>query len=243
MRNSYLELRARETVPLLIGPDRATESPNKLAPPRPEEPKIQSEKTVAISPSATTGDAVSESLTAKVKSEIIVFHPEIWWGRWSNVASLGLPDDGRVTQLLTSGRELGPGNNFYGVVRDNLVSELPQAGSASFKLYDGEAYLLKNSNVLPLTIQDASLHVNFESRRFDTSLNLNSAETSVTGSNLIPIAASGAVTHDGFLLSIPNAQNSSVSGMLSNSRNQAAYVFDRNFTNSVQVIGVTRWQR
>jgi preprotein translocase subunit YajC len=243
MRNAYLELRARDAVPVLMTPDRAIESPNKVAPPRPEEPKVQADKAAAMGTSTSVGEAVPEVITTKVKSAIHMFQPEIWWGRWSNVAALGLPDDTRVTQLLVGGRELGPGNNFYGIVRNNLVSDLPRVGSVSFKLFDGEAYLLNAKTVSPLVIQDASLNVNFETRRFDTHLNLSPIASSTNNANLIPIDVGGVVTFDGFLLGNSNTQNSSVSGMLSNSKNQAAYVFDKNLTNGTQAIGVTRWQR
>lgn len=240
MRNAYLELRSREFAPILIAPERGMDAPNKIAPPRPEEPKASADKTVALNAPVSGGDAVTEALTVKVNASLQVFRPELWWGRWSNASSYGLPDDQRVVSYLAPGRELGAGSNFYGLVRKTWKTDLPNSGAVSFRLFDGEALLLQDKKANSLLIQNASLMVNFETRRFDTQLNLVSPVGTVSP---IPINASGTMTFDGYLFSAPNADNTSISGFLANSKNQAAYIFERALNNGTQVYGVTRWQR
>lgn len=239
MRNTYLELRGRDAAPILISPGRAIDSPNKVSPPLPEEPKagVPGQSGAAQTPT----DTLSETVAAKASASINAPVMEVWWGRWGNLPSL--PADRQFMALLTQGREVGVGNWLYGIIRTPFTTDLPNSGVASFSLFDGEAYLLNAANqATPLNFQSANFTINFATRTFDTHLALAPFGGAASAAP-IAVDSSGAVTFQGYFIGNANAQGTSVAGVLANSLNQAAYVFNRPLANATQVVGATRWQR
>jgi hypothetical protein len=240
MRNTYLELRGRDTAPILVSPNRAIDAPNKVSPPLPEEPKAGSGASTGSTQGAPN-DTLTETVAAQASSSIAAPAMEVWWGRWGNLP--GLPADRQFLALLTGNREIGTGNWLYGVIRTPFTTDLPNSGVVGFSLFDGEAYLVSSSKQLTaLDFLSSSLTINFSTRTFDTHLSLG-VPGSAAGTAPIAIDSSGAVTFQGYLFGNVNAQGTTVSGVLSNSLTQAAYVFNRPLANASQVIGATRWQR
>lgn len=70
MRDAYLELRGRYDAPKLVPAGKALESPNLLSPPRPEEPRVTSDKLAKANANVDSHDAVREVAVDTIKSRV-----------------------------------------------------------------------------------------------------------------------------------------------------------------------------
>jgi hypothetical protein len=257
MRNAYLELRAKSDAPIFVPAEKALESPNLIAPPRPEEPKINSNKStivgeaqavnlvadanrisLPIKPKPDTSNTTpntggNSNTTPEIKPEPL---PEIWWGRWSQFAQ----DGKSVSSISTSDRDVVGVNSVFGIVRKtNDSASLPSSGVVGFKLADSEAYVLnKDKNLSDAKIINPSLTVDFTNRRYDTSLTV---QNSTVGN--VDIQSKGSVTFQGYFVNEANTPDTEISGGLTTNGNQAGYVFQRLLTGGHFVVGATRWKR
>jgi hypothetical protein len=262
MRDAYLELRSRTDAPLLVPAEKALESPNHVAPPRPEEPR-NTDKQNKGSVSGDSQDAVREAATGLVKNQLDAASapppvpvvsiapvvapvavpkppaaPQFSWGRWSNFVQPG-QEDKSVVARLTPDREIAFGNDVFGLVRQTGTVVVPGSGIARFQLADSEAYVMRDHKTLtPAQVKGASLMVDFGAKRFDTALTVNSTEMAP-----VAVQASGRVTFQGQFFSDPNTTGTVVNGSLSPDLTQAGSVFQRDLTNSLGVVGVVRWIR
>ena len=253
MRDAYLELRSRNESPLLVPAEKALDSPNHVAPPRPEEPRAAAaDKQSKTSASGDSQDAIREAATGLLKNQVdaatalapvpnISVPPpatQYWWGRWSSFIQAG--QEGKsISAALGPDREITVGNSVFGLVREKGDVALPNSGIAKFQLADSEAYVLHGSKTLTSAqVSAASLTVDFGGRRFDTALTVNSNDAAP-----IPVQASGRVTFQGQLFSDANTTGTVVNGSLSRDLSQAGYVFQRDLSNSLSVVGATRWIR
>lgn len=245
MQNAYLELRSRNEAPLLVPAEKALESPNLVAPPRPEEPHASADKQSKTNSNIDTRDAIREVTVDTIKSRVDAAAadvpppppPKYWWGRYSNFVKAD--GEGSVASVLAPGRELTVGNEVFILVREaGDVTFMPNSGVAKFQLANSEAYFMKDPKTLsPAQVSGASLTVDFGARRFDTALTVNGDGYSPVG-----IQASGRVTGQGELKGDPNT-GTTVMGSMSRFTDQAGYLFQRNLGGGLSVVGATRWTR
>lgn len=265
MRDAYLELRNRNEAPLLVPAEKALESPNRIAPPRPEEPHPGVDKQAKSGASADAQDAVRDATAGVIKTQVdaVVVTPQApppltgtvtppslpsqpspppatqyWWGRWSSFVQPG-QESSSVVAVLAPDREITVSNAVFGLVREKGDIVMPNSGVAKFQLADSEAAVLRdNKNLTAAQIASPTLSVDFGARRFETALTVNSA-----GMSPVAIRASGGITFQGNFFSDANATNTVVNGSLSKDASQAAYVFQRDLASNLSVLGVTRWVR
>lgn len=247
MRDAYLELRNRNDAPLLVPAEKALESPNLLAPPRPEEPRAAADKQSKSGANIDTKDAIREVAVDNLKNKVDAAIPgepfvaapsaKFWWGRWSTFVEPGA--EGSFVAALAPGRELAIGNNVFGVLRETGEAVLPNSGIAKFQLAGSEAYLMKDQSTLTAAqVTSPSLTIDFGARRYDTALTVNS-----NGTAPVAVQSSGSITWQGNFRPESNSPATSVEGVLSRNADQAAYVFQRDITNGLSVVGATRWTR
>lgn len=255
MRDAYLELRSRNGVPLLVPAEKALDSPNLIAPPRPEEPHPASaDKTKAGSSSSTYAtDAAKEVAVDTLKGQASALPPgnvgtpdnprppasvptNIWWGRWSAVTALA--DRPTVASLSTPDREITFANSVFGLLRDAGEVVVPNSGVAKFQLADSETYLMTGDRAAfaAAAIKNPSLTIDFGNRRYDTSLTVTSNGISPVG-----IQSSGTITNQGVFVAGSNSPNTEVVGTLSRNGDQAGYLFQRDLLNGTSIVGATRW--
>lgn len=250
MRDAYLELRNRNEAPLLVPAEKALESPNLLAPPRPEEPHPSADKQAKGNTNIDSRDAIREVAVDSIKNKVdaavpgtagdtVVVIPaqKFWWGRWSSFIQPGQESSSFVA-ALAPGRELAVGNEVFGVLRETGDVFVPNSGVAKFQLGDAEAYMMEGKKLTAAQVTSPSLTVDFGNKRFDTALTVNSA-----GHAPVAVQSSGQVTWQGELRADANSTGTQLQGMLSKDASQAAYVFQRDVTNGLSVVGATRWYR
>jgi hypothetical protein len=243
MQNAYLELRNRNEAPLLVPAEKALESPNLVAPPRPEEPHASGDNKQGKT-GATTNSALSDVTAGNIKNKVdaaaaAALPPapvKYWWGRYSNYVTPGAP--GSIGAVMAPDREISVGNEVFGLLRESSdVASLPSTGVAKFQLVDSEAYFMKDFKTLaPGQVSGASLTVDFNTRRYDTALTVN-------GNGYAPVAvhSSGQVTGQAEFKADANASGTTVLGSLSRYGDQAGYLFQRNLSGGLSVVGATRW--
>lgn len=251
MQNAYLELRSRNEVPLLVPAEKALDSPNLLAPPRPEEPRVSSDKHNKSGSGADTRDAIREAAAELIKNRVDASQPnasvvataqKFWWGRWSTY--MGPKEEtGSLLSVLAPEREIVVANEVFGIVGEKYDGtkpfNMPNSGKAKFQLADSEAYVLNADNKLSAAhVSGSSLSVDFGARRFDTALTVNSAALAP-----VSVQSSGDVSKFGLLTNDPNTTGTTVNGALSNGTDQAGYIFQRILSGNTSVVGATRWTR
>ncbi|MEA5097631.1 MAG: FecR family protein [Burkholderiaceae bacterium] len=248
MQNAYLELRNRNEAPRLIAAEKALDSPNVIAPPRPEEPKANgNDKSARIGIGTNTKDVVTDVVLGNLGTTIqngTVPTPapepaaKFWWGRWSAFIQPGEESKSFIAQLA-SGRTPIFGNDVLGLLSETGTVQLPASGSAKFQLANSEAYVLNDHKTLTAAqVSNASLNVDFAARTYETALTVKSS-----GISPVAVQSSGNITFQGFFQSTAGTAGTTVNGLLSNDTSQAAYVFQRNLSNNLSVVGATRWTR
>jgi hypothetical protein len=253
MRDAYLELRSRNEAPLLVPAEKALESPNLLAPPRPEEPRPSADKQSKSTGSIDSRDAIREVTVDNLKNKVDavagpgeapVAQPaaKFWWGRWSSYIQPG-QEGSSVLAALIPGREIAFGNDVFGLVREEREGlgtiTMPNSGVAKFQLADSEAYMLKDGKTLSAAqVTSPSLTIDFGARRYDTSLTVTSS-----GNAPVAIQSSGQVTFQGDFKADANSPNTTLYGALSRNAEQAGYVFQRDISGGLSAVGATRWIR
>jgi hypothetical protein len=255
MRNAYLELRAKSEAPILVPAEKALESPNLLSPPRPEEPKVNSDKSTKVGATqtenfvadanraaiksktdSTAGNTKPETkpnTTPEIKPEPL---PEFWWGRWEPYAK----DGKSTTSVSIEGREVVASNSVFGIYRKtNNDDILPSSGVVGFKLADSESHVLNpDKSLSEAKIINPSLTVDFANRRYDTSLTV---QTGTLGN--VDIQSKGNITFQGYFINELNTPDTEVSGGLTATGSQAGYLFQRLLSGGYFVVGATRWKR
>ncbi len=293
MRDAYLELRSRSDVPTFVPAEKAIESPNLIAPPRQDEPKVgeKSAKTVTANSDVYAAEAARTVAADTIKSQVdvvvnkpetttpVVTTPEttkpettkpettkpettipevsipettkpevpvepvipqkIWWGRWESFANAN--GDGKTVKAISNNaREVSSSNPVFGLLRetnDNVY--LPSSGVVGFKLADSESYVMKaDKSLSAASVSNASLSVDFNQRRYDTSLTVNAQ-----GISPVQVQSQGSITFQGYFISEFNSPDTMVDGSLYRDGSQAGYLFQRNLGNGTSVIGATRWTR
>ena len=160
---------------------------------------------------------------------------QLVWGRFSYAKDLPLQlplpyDEASKGRHVTVG-ELGK----YSLWRANPSGRLDGSlhGKTEFTMATGEAIFQTGSSVSAAQIQKASLSVDFDRARFDTSMTLSSAQTGAVG-----LSATGKINDEGVFSGATSGQR--VAGALSRDGKEAGLLFSR--THELGVFqGVTLW--
>jgi hypothetical protein len=106
-------------------------------------------------------------------------------------------------------------------------------GEVQFGMRSGEAYLQQGSQLLPATITNPALSINFDKATFNSSLTLTQAQT---GS--VPLQVSGKINDEGIFVGVAPGQR--VAGAISYDGKEAGFLFNRD--NALGVFkGITLW--
>lgn len=253
MRNTYLELRARDAMPVLVPTERALEAPNRAVPPHPAEPRAGvagGEQVSKAQPNGGVSEALAEIAANDIKQTANLYiaalpqapipapiPDQIWWGRWSTFVSPNEPQN-KVTALLAPGRELAVSNPVFGLLRQaGMTHALPSGGEVQFHLIRSEAYIRDGDQLSPAGISDAALTMNFDQRRFSTNLTVQS------GSLNVPLHAEGAIRPYGLFVDDRATSNMRIEGALAPQGKQAGYLFMGEMAPGRNAIGATQWLR
>lgn len=156
------------------------------------------------------------------------------WGRWG-VANGDLE---RLTVTIADareGRDVGIGNTVYMLFRDADGRERVDAGlgQIDFALSSAQAFYHGEAGVSAMAVRDGALSVDFNSRSFATSLDLDHA---VTGD--VRFTATGNVDEQGFFRA--NSQTGKMSGAVSIDGSEAGYMFEQQLE-AGGIQGLTLW--
>ena len=160
---------------------------------------------------------------------------QLVWGRFTYAKELPLQllvsyDEARQGRHVTVG-ELGQ----YALWRANPSGRLDASlqGQTEFKLTAGEAVFQTKFEASPAQIQKASLTVDFDRARFNTSITLSSAQTGVVG-----LTVTGKMNDEGVFSGATPGQR--VAGALTRDGKEAGFLFSRAHELGV-FQGVTLW--
>jgi hypothetical protein len=160
---------------------------------------------------------------------------QLVWGKFDRADKLPL-------QLLTTydaakeGRSVSVGDlGQFALWRNGPNQTLASSlkGEVQFDIRAGEAYLQQGTAMLPATLSNPSLSVDFDRARFATSLTLNQAQTGD-----VTLQATGKMDDEGNFLSVVAGQR--VAGAVSFDAKEAGYWFSRDHALGV-FKGVTLW--
>lgn len=189
-----------------------------------------------VSPPATTPPSVVTPTPAVPVSQSQPFY----WGRWNayaeNDAQAILRDPVRNKQIFTNNavHVLATTEKTQGVMPSPT---LPSSGVVEFAMDKGEAVVVVAEKIRAANISNPKLTVNFDTSRFNTSLDVNSAALTNGTAHLNAEGTLGKTT--GLLASSLNTSTMNVSGALSRNGSQAGYVFEQPSTG---ISGATSWQ-
>ena len=121
---------------------------------------------------------------------------------------------------------------------DRAFLTLPSNGDVSFRLVQSTLLVRGDSGFSRAEAVNPRLTVNFGAQTFDTALALRGESLNDA------VRGSGAITADGRFVVDTRRSNADIRGGLSNSGQEAGYVFVRGGQNGSNAsIGVTRWER
>lgn len=164
-------------------------------------------------------------------------HYQMVWGRWPWVTQerdLSIP-----YMEAAPGREVTVGTSTSVLFRDNSGPILlPQSGRTEFTLRSAEVSLAQTGGAIAGQIQNGTLGVDFNIKKFDTQLNI--LHPSLTGA--IALNATGTMNKDGILFSTASGSNGSVAGSLSHNGAEAGYLFSLP-TKAGTLAGTTLWNK
>jgi hypothetical protein len=130
------------------------------------------------------------------------------------------------------------GNSDYLLYRSETAGpDLPAGlGRYNFSLQQAYAQLLTPASlVLPATVTNGSLTLDFAARAFSTSLGLSSAPT-----GNVSLSAAGSIRSDGIF--VERGAQQVVGGAAALDGKSAGYLFEKS-TNSGTLSGITLWGR
>lgn len=258
--HAYMEVRAQGGFPVIIAPDQGKDAPNKVAPPRPEEPGVSAERQLSNAIAANLLLNSSQTAEAQIKAQaqadaaalaaaskppagesIAVPLPQIVWGRWSSVALAGSATP-NIASLITPGREITYGNDLFGLLRPTNSVRFPSEGVISMNYQQGEAYLQGQQpgaaqQLTPASLSATKLQLDFNTRQFTTRLSATAKDRTYD------LHAQGGIHAQGLLMVDATRSSMNLAGALSNNAQEAGYLFDANVAPNQSLVGVTRWSR
>ena len=252
--------RGQESTELLRG---GTHSPDRVAPPRADEPgsanasgkdgaKTSTDLDLLPAKSGALANLPVEPVTPitpvtpVVPTPPIVVEPvtpkapPLVWGRWEAVLGQGKEVD--VNALLPT-HQLVATNAYYALMRSNEGTWLrPEQNSLGFSLQSAQAAILneKTQIVSAAGVENGLLQVNFAKSTFSTQFDL------VSQSERFKLQSQGSVTTDGKLAGdyqFMSPTNMAVQGVLNSDNASAAYLFQSRLDSSRVASGATYWTK
>lgn len=214
------------------------QSPDKAGPRGPGEPAT--ERLQGKSDLNGRATPVEITLAAGAASASVNEPPRtLRWGRWQALAASPASID--LKAALAAGAQMIAIGPAHAIVREAAPSlALPQEGGVEFKLaeHEGSFRNEQTGQITPANASNASLSVDFATRRFATSLTLSGQNQPTT-----QVKAQGTIEADGRFHSAP-LSSSNVTGAFGGSAAQeAAYLYQKRVDQNVIVSGVTYWGR
>ncbi len=162
-----------------------------------------------------------------------VFH----YGRWASYVENTAQD---IVRDPTRNRQVFAANSVHLIgSTEKVAGSLPipekRAGVVDFRLDAGEAVVRRGDRIIPATISNPALQINFDTNRFDTRLDVSSAGLERGTEYLL---AQGTLGETGLLRSDSGMSTMSVSGAIDSSATQAGYIYEKN---DVGISGATTW--
>jgi hypothetical protein len=162
------------------------------------------------------------------------------WGRWAAIAD---KDPGVVSaDEVLKGRTVVAINAFYILGATKLATplELPGAGVGNFRLtaHDGVITNKVTGQSLASTASDGALRIDFGTRRFETSMNVNAGDVSALISAKGSVDKSGTFQNDSFI------SPSIIQGIIGGKdASEAHYLYQRNIDSRFGASGAASWAR
>jgi hypothetical protein len=271
MRDAYLELRSKSEAPRLIPGEKALESPNIIAPPRPEESRVPADKqskpnmesdgrevirevnagVIAGNVAASSARPAPAPAPAPVTAPPVVAPPVTTSPPPVVVAAEPAPQFwwGRWSTYVKSGQ---PGSYASAMLPGR---ELAVANDVFVVAREPGAVVMPNTGVANFRLAESEAYIvngpktigtaqiSNPSLKIDFGARRYDTALTVKSADMDPISiqSSGRITFQGYLSPEANSPDTVISGVLSKNSEQAAYVFQRSLTGGQSAVGATRW--
>ncbi len=236
---SYIEVNRHDKTPRLLQ-DSHPQLPDRVAPPRTDEPVATLQETRVVQ----VDEAVKGAQNARLPSAPSVVPPvsaadlglnDVYWGRWSGTA--GGVSGATVRELLAAQKSIQVASSLFGLGVTRLAERLPDRWQAEFNLTGGEAYVLSNNLYTPAQLGSGTLSIDIAAKQF-------SAHASVIeGANTHSIDAAGVADFRGYLQSDPARSNSEFAGIVIGNLKTVGSVFEKNLNDGRSLTGTMVWHR
>lgn len=225
-----VEVRSDVPIPKLLENEQL--NPEKTAPRGPQEPKAQGN-------TADNNLAVNKDPLLLEKALKVEALPDraVNWGRWQAVAQIPAETDLFKT-FRESPVELLALSPYFAITRNQASrTDLPSSGQVSFNIKAQDSYFISNNFAEAATVSNASLTMDFGARRFNTQLDLSSANYRTN------ISAAGSIELNGTFTSDPLSSSRISGGLGGTLNNEAAYLYQKRIHDGLMVHGATYWSR
>lgn len=243
LSHAYLEINAASRIPVLVRPEQDPQGGRQQNPAsKPEEPhaeKTGTDKTSDKAPSTLDlppgKEVAGQMAVEKVSAALPVRRVELVWGRWT--AAAAAPGSLPALNVISTGREVMVGNNFFGLFRANGSDfSMPAQGAFNFNMAGSEAYAREGGALSAAQVTAGTFSLDFTQRTFATTLAVQHA------GGVENMQAQGAVQFQGRLASNAAQSNMTVNGALAAAGTEAAYLFEKPLA-SGGLLGAVRWVR
>lgn len=250
--HAYLEVTAREPLPVLISPWQDPTGGAEQNPVLgPEEPRSEQSQPPepAKGPIETIGDVNADRVLASAPGvapgpSVPRFPPDVTapgpevplvWGRWSQYATgEGSPP---LAALRPPDRETLFGNQVFALLRNREGRfSMPAQGVADFRLGAAEAYTVREGAMTAAAVLGGNFRVDFRQREFRTNLTVRH------GAEIERMHAEGPVQFQGLFVSDAARSSMKTRGALAHDLQSAAYLFEKPVTGG-GLLGAVRWTR
>lgn len=233
LSHAYLELRAQERIPVLVRPEQDPRGARQQNPAsRPEEPHAEKPAPLDMpSGKEVAGQMAAEKLSAALPER----RYELVWGRWT--ADATAPGTPPALNVISTGREVMVGNNYFGLFRSSDAPfSMPAQGAFNFEMAGSEAYARAGNALTPAQVTGGTFSLDFTQRTFATTLAVQHA------GGVENLQAQGAVQFQGRMASNAAQSNMTVNGALAAGGTEAAYLFEKPLAGG-GLLGAVRWVR
>lgn len=242
-RDKLLQISLEDRRPQLIdaaaggGPDRT----RKPAPNEPQADAAPSSNTKGVLVGQLSRDAtlVNASVSGQASDGSKLPVSIAVWGRWG---ALPNGDSGTsVVQDMLKDRGLISINKYY-VLGANVVAPiaLPGSGTGRFSLVSHNGMLIhpQTGVIHDTTVTDGNLQINFDTRRFQTSLQLQAAGLQTTLQSQGSVESNGKMTSDAYV------STTAIDGLVGGKGGaEAIYIYHRPTDHGIEVSGAASWRK
>lgn len=243
--NLLLQVKLGEIKPQMLERSQQERTPDKVAPPLPDEgtraQSISKSPTPGAFPMADIAAAESISTATATPTPTPQVVPTIYWGRWQSVAKLSATETLEAFNARINGTADLIKRPYAMARAQDPAFKLPETGVFNFVLHASDAYIFEMATrtATVASVSNAVLSIDFARRQFNTSLDLSAGQHNVN------VYGSGTVTDAGMLRGNRTASNASLDGMLSGTNaTQAGYLFNMpTQATGLAAAGATFWAR